>query len=380
MTRPTPVAPEASVPARRASRAPIRREGLRDLLSIGRVHEPDQVAIRREQHRELVRVAPRTQLFAILTVVLMGWELKTAVEPIALVSWIAAIILIAGMRIFQMRMLKRCLDKSVLPNVLPQATMMVVVSALLWVVPSVLWSPMLPQHGQIMVCMVLLGLMCSGATSLGITPLAALLFVVIVGVGQVRMTLYHESVAVTLLAATIPLNMVQAILANARMFVRQIAARGELEEQGQLISLLREFQSSGSDWLWELDADLNIRYLSVGMAESIGRPVAELIGASARELIDPGNRHSLLSEGTRALFAAIDDGEPFHEIAFPTVNGKRWYCMSGRPVRDEWGVIMGWRGVASDITLQRAGEGTDSIKIARRDPLPGSPTACWCAK
>jgi diguanylate cyclase (GGDEF)-like protein len=107
------------------------------------------------------------------------------------------------------------------------------------------------------------------------------------------------------------------------------------------------------------------------MAESIGRPVAELIGTSARQLIDPGNRHSVMSEGTRALFAALDGGEAFQEIAFPAVTGKRWYCMSGRPVRDEWGVIMGWRGVASDITLQRAGEGTDSIKMARRDPLTG---------
>ena len=74
MTRPTPVAPEAELPERRASRTDFPRERLRDLLSIARVHEPVQVAIRREQHRELVRVAPRTQLFAILTVLLMGWK------------------------------------------------------------------------------------------------------------------------------------------------------------------------------------------------------------------------------------------------------------------------------------------------------------------
>jgi hypothetical protein len=246
MTRPTPVAPEAELPERRASRTDFPRERLRDLLSIARVHEPVQVAIRREQHRELVRVAPRTQLFVILTVLLMGWELRTAVAPVGLIGWMAAIIAVTSARIVQMKMLKRRLEQPVLPNVLPQVTILIIVAALLWTVPSLLWSPMLPQHHQIMIGMVLLGLMCSGATSLGIVPIAALLFVVIIGAGQVRMTLYHDSVAVTLLAATIPLNMVQSILAAGRMFVRQIYARGELEEQGQLISLLREFQRAGA--------------------------------------------------------------------------------------------------------------------------------------
>ena len=371
MTRPTPVAPDANFSEPLGARAGVPQESRRQLLSIGAVHEPAMVALRREQLRELVRVTPRSQAFAMFSVCMMAWEMRRDIALLSLLGWIAAVVLIAAMRIIHSRKLKPMIDGGIQPHVLRQLIVLVVIAASLWIVPALLWSPVLPQHEQVMIGMVLLGLMCVGATSLGIVPIAAILFVAIIAIGQARMTLYHHSIAITLLAAIIPFNICQSTLAAGRLFARQIFSRGELEEQGQLISLLREFQSSGSDWLWELDADLNIRYLSVGMAESIGRPAAELIGTSARQLIDPGNRHSVLSEGTRALFAAIDDGESFLELAFPTVNGNRWYCMSGRPVRDEWGVIMGWRGVASDITMQRAGEGTDSIKVARRDPLTG---------
>ena len=371
MTRPTPVAPEANVPARRVGHVHGPQASNRQLLSIDAVHEPAMVTLRREQLRELVRVTPRSQVFAMFTVGLMAWEMRREVALLPLLGWIAAVVLIAMLRVFHSRKLKPMVDGAIHPYVLRELIVLVAVAASLWVVPALLWSPTLPQHEQIMIGMVLLGLMCVGATSLGIVPIAAILFVAIVAIGQARMTFYHHSIAITLLAAVIPFNVCQSILAAGRLFARQVFSRGELEEQGQLISLLREFQSSGSEWLWELDANLNIRYLSLGMAESIGRPVAELIGTNARQLIDPGNRHSVMSEGTRALFAAIDDGEAFHEIAFPAVAGNRWYCMSGRPVRDEWGVITGWRGVASDITLQRAGEGTDSIKIARRDSLTG---------
>lgn len=98
-----------------------------------------------------------------------------------------------------------------------------------------------------MIGMVLLGVMCFGATSLAIVPSAGLAFVAIVAAGQIRMALYHDSVAVTLLAITTPVVIGQSIMASARLFARQVQCRGELEEQGQLISLLREFQSSGAN-------------------------------------------------------------------------------------------------------------------------------------
>ena len=349
----------------------IPRESLRSLLSIGAVHEPAMISLRNEQLRELARVAPRPQAFVIFTATLMAWGMRHEVALVPLLGWVAGVMLIATIRLFHSRKFKLMFDGPVDPHVLRELIMLVVVAALLWLVPALLWSHALPLNEQIMIGMVLLGLMCISVTSLGIVPLAAIVFVIIIAIGQTRMTLFHHSLAITLLAATTPLIICQSVLAGAQLFVRQVRSRAELEEQGQLISLLRGFQSSGSDWLWELDAKLAIRYLSAGLAESIGRPANELIGISARTLIDPNHRQSMMSEGTRVLFAAIAAGEPFHEIAFPTVDGSRWYCISGRPVGDEQGGICGWRGVASDITNQRVGEGTGSIKIARRDPLTG---------
>ena len=79
MNRTVPVSMQTEITERRASRSVVPRVGLRQLLSIFPVHEPALVAIRREQLRELLRVTPRKQVFAVITVLLMGWELKAKV-------------------------------------------------------------------------------------------------------------------------------------------------------------------------------------------------------------------------------------------------------------------------------------------------------------
>lgn len=187
-----------------------------------------------------------------------------------------------------------------------------------------------------MIGVVLFGVMCSCATALAIVPVAGLTFIGVIAFGEIRMTLLHDSVAATLMAITAPLLCGQSVIASALQFVPQVQSRSELEEQGQLIKLLREFQASGSEWLWELDRNLCIRFFSQAMAVAIGQAAQDIIANNIRPLIDPGGNHRPMSKGVRALFEHFDTGKAFHEIAFPAIDG-RWFCLSGRPViEQEW--------------------------------------------
>jgi diguanylate cyclase (GGDEF)-like protein len=78
--------------------------------------------------------------------------------------------------------------------------------------------------------------------------------------------------------------------------------------------------------------------------------------------------------GLHSLADHLKRRESFSNLALPVeVNGQwRWWELSASPRHDENGVFQGFRGVGSDITVQR--ESADKIaQLARFDPLTGLP-------
>ena len=132
-----------------------------------------------------------------------------------------------------------------------------------------------------------------------------------------------------------------AVIANARHFIDHIRARFELEERGEIIQLLREFEASGSGGLWELDCDLRLVNMSTELARAIGLPVDELVGMPCADLLDPRRRASQFSTGMRTLFAHFEAGTPFRDLAVPSLLSGRWWSLSGKPIRDQDGVLLG---------------------------------------
>jgi diguanylate cyclase (GGDEF)-like protein len=161
-----------------------------------------------------------------------------------------------------------------------------------------------------------------------------------------------------------------AAIANARRFVGHVRTQIDLQEQSALIGLLREFEASGSDWLWQLDRDLKLSYMSRAMAEAIGKPLAKLTGMHARRILDPDGNAVQLSAGMRRLMKHADDRTAFRDVAVPVDHGRRWWSISAKPLIDADGRFQGWRGVGSDITDTRL-SGNDAVRAARLDPLTG---------
>jgi len=242
--------------------------------------------------------------------------------------------------------------------------------AALWLVPVIFWFDTATADQRLFLCVLVAALMSAGTMTMVSVPPAALMYVCMMLVASSLITFELNAMMMLLLALLYASMLCWAVVANARHFIDHIRARFELEERGEIIQLLREFQASGSGGLWELDSDLILVNLSTELAHAIDRTVDEVIGMPCADLLDPGRRASQYSTGMRRLFAHFEAGTPFRDLAVPALLNGRWWSLSGKPIRDRDGVILGWRGVGSDITDLRL-LGDDAVRAARRDPLTG---------
>ncbi len=357
---------------RRRSRARWEPAAATDLLRLSAGADPSAAAVRQEQVREMARAAPLSILSAAGTAGLAAVALWNEVPRAQLLLWLFALLLILAFRGEQCRRLRASpLGPAQVHRAFVGTIAGVSAMALLWLVPAFCWFGTANASAQIVVTMIVIGLMSGGTSNLASVPPAAAAFIVILGLALLRITVQYGNAVMAGLAVILTLVLIHTVLSSARLFSSHVMGRRELEEQGQLIKLLREFQSSGSEWLWEVDGDLRISFMSRAMAASIGVPLEALLGRDLRRLIDPDGHHCEMSQGVRTLFGNLDRELAFHELAVPTRDGSKWYCLSGRPVHDPHGRLVGWRGVGSDITNLRHGTGSEGPRVARHDPLTG---------
>ena len=111
----------------------------------------------------------------------------------------------------------------------------------------------------------------------------------------------------------------------------------------------RDFVDVASDWCWETDKYHRFTYWSSGMKKSLGWEPTERLGMRVDELqpvatdIDDWTQH----------MADFHERRPFRDFvcAWQTADGKTRYVRSnGKPLFDESGRFIGFRGVSSDIT------------------------------
>ena len=112
-----------------------------------------------------------------------------------------------------------------------------------------------------------------------------------------------------------------AVIANARHFIDHVRARFELEERGEIIQLLREFEASGSGGLWELDSDLILVNISTELAHALGQlGRTKWSACRAPNCSTRTGRASQFSTGMRTLFAHFEAGTPFRDLAIPALD------------------------------------------------------------
>lgn len=149
-----------------------------------------------------------------------------------------------------------------------------------------------------------------------------------------------------------------------------------LQEKSETVSLLlREFEDSGADWLWQTDTSrcaihVSPRFayaLGISPAEANGQPLLKLIAGDAWETGKyPASLHDLAERLKRR--------EPFSNLILPVEIGGniRWWELSASSRVSDAGNFLGFRGVGSDVTEQRESQQKIS-KLARFDTLTNLP-------
>jgi len=155
------------------------------------------------------------------------------------------------------------------------------------------------------------------------------------------------------------------VLAVARWAFHQLKTNADVGSQSESASLLlQEYEQRGVGWLWQVDAENRVSYISSRMSALLGKPASQLLGHSMPSLLG----------GNAELGRVLLEKQPFNslEMELNTARGVRWISIAGDPIIDTAGRFEGFRGVGSDITEIRQTQ-ERLTHLANVDVLSGLP-------
>jgi diguanylate cyclase (GGDEF)-like protein len=163
----------------------------------------------------------------------------------------------------------------------------------------------------------------------------------------------------------------------ARSFKARLIAEAAAAHQQELVSLLlNDFQEHTSDWFWETDAQGQLANVSPRLVTVLGLPASQLEGRGLVALLVERTGESFDSvtnlDGIGRLQAALLEDKPFRSLQLSVnISGvwRRW-LISGKPIFDRKRVIIGWRGVGSDITATHEAH-VEVRRLATTDEVTG---------
>ncbi len=135
-------------------------------------------------------------------------------------------------------------------------------------------------------------------------------------------------------------------------------------EAESIRQLLNEYEHRGVGWLWQVDSENRVVYISSRMTSLLGRSTTQLVGHSLPAALG----------GSSALGRILLSRQPFAnlEMEIATRRGTRWISLSGDPIIDLGGQFQGFRGVGQDVTdVRRTQERLTNL--ANMDVLSGLP-------
>ena len=239
--------------------------------------------------------------------------------------------------------------------------------AALWLSLPLYLFPTLEPGGQLIVSSITAGL---GIASLGLVVVlpcvitwmaaftAGLCAALLIG----RSTLPFEHMLSILYTMGVAIF---GVLAVARWVFTQLKTNADIGSQSESSALLlQEYEQRGVGWLWQVDSENRVTYISSRMVALLGRPASQLFGHSLPSLLG----------GSAELGSKLLAKEPFAnlEMELETGRGPRWISIAGDPIIDTAGRFEGFRGVGSDVTEIRQTQ-ERLTHLANMDVLSGLP-------
>ncbi|MGB8818350.1 MAG: EAL domain-containing protein [Rhizobiaceae bacterium] len=166
-----------------------------------------------------------------------------------------------------------------------------------------------------------------------------------------------------------------ASMTIARTFASNRISEQRVEEQASIIGLLlKDFEESAGDWLWETDVDgrMTRGTQRFHMATGIEAELIETIAMLG--VVKPlGERSDIAGKGVGEFLARVNARQPFsgHELHICKPGQEEvWILLSGKPLFGSDGQFAGFRGAASDITADKQSKERIAF-LAHNDALTG---------
>jgi PAS domain S-box-containing protein len=149
-----------------------------------------------------------------------------------------------------------------------------------------------------------------------------------------------------------PLSDSDNVFLGYRGVTRDITERRLAETAMQTSeSRFRDLTESITDWLWEMGPDFRYSYVSPQVTEFIGVPAEYYLGKTREELGPPNNN----IDEWKQLLEDQKAHRPFRDFRHERIgpNGNLiQVSLSGKPIFDDRGEFLGYRGTAQDISAK----------------------------
>lgn len=307
--------------------------------------------------------------------VILGTLRDTAALP-TLLLWFALTIIISGAQgVLQLRVKNEPMATANRAQ-LHRETFSLFITAMCWGGLPLVFIGSGDAKQMLTVWSVMTGMMGLATFTLAAIPLATAGFLLVMGGSLAIMMWSLELPMIAISALAYAVSLAAACLVSGRTFVLHKYASLSLKEKNEVVSLLlREYEDSGGDWMWQTDASRCLSHVSPRLAVALGveigaleaKPLLQILAGDAWE---GGNFGATMRE----LAEHLKNRTSFSDLIIPVqIHGEtRWWELSASPRVDEAGVFQGFRGVGSDVTEQH--KSADKInRMARFDTLTGMP-------
>ena len=249
-------------------------------------------------------------------------------------------------------------------------------AGLLWSVAILFLGPSGGLITMVSIWSLVLCLMVGAAILLSAVPLASITFIAITGLTATYAWYAFGEYKMAWAAISLAFLLIASCLTNGRSFINRKIAEANLNEKKEVVSLLlREFEDTGADWLWQTDTSRLLTHVSPRFAHAVGKTPEEIEGKPFLQLVagqswDSGDFPPALHK----LAEKLKRRDSFSNMVVPVLinDQNHWWELSASPKIDDNGIFHGFRGVGSDVTIQR--ESADKIShMARFDTLTSLP-------
>jgi diguanylate cyclase (GGDEF)-like protein/PAS domain S-box-containing protein len=344
---------------------------LPDGESLGITSDPVEVASSPLKDVQLISRAQLAPFFAAANVVAAGMMIAAlwgGGETMYLLPWVAAVAL-ANFVAMQVARTQAITHIGRSGRQVPEWLMVgeVVGRGLIWLSLPIYLFPSMAPGAQVICASIMAGLGVAGL-GLVVVPRAAIGW----------MSAFTAGVAAALFIgrASVPFQHMLSILFTlgvsifgvlnvARWAFEQLKTNADFSAQSESASLLlQEYEQRGVGWLWQVDGENRVTYISSRMTALLGRPASQLLGHSLPSLLG----------GNAELGRKLLEKQPFNslDMELQTARGPRWISIAGDPIIDTAGRFEGFRGVGSDITEMRQTQ-ERLTHLANMDVLSGLP-------